>query len=115
MDIIGNSSRKKVYKSKLWKKTRIAYAQSKYCLCEKCGHPVYISGATDYVPKEKRTKGIVHHKTYLTDINYTDDNIAYNWDNLELLCIDCHNKEHFSTESLRDGYKFDEYGNLTKQ
>jgi len=108
-------SRKNIYTTKLWKKNRIAYAMSKYCLCERCGQPIYMSGASDYIPKENRVKGIVHHKIYLTDNNYTNDDIAYNWDNLELLCLECHNKEHMTSLVTRDEYIFDELGNLQKK
>lgn len=64
------------------------------------------------MPKEKRLKGIVHHKTHLNESNVYDDNITLNDDNLEGLCIDCHNKEHIGTGILRTGYSFDENGNL---
>lgn len=100
------------YKTKRWKQTRKMYALSKYCLCERCGRPIYLSGVNDYLPKEKRLKGIVHHKIHLNETNYIDDDIAYNEDNLELLCIECHNEEHFTTGSTRDEYKFDDNGNI---
>ena len=54
---------------------------------------------------------IVHHKEYVTDMNYEDDEVFYNIDNLESLCLDCHNKEHFSEEAE---YSFDENGDLIK-
>ena len=54
---------------------------------------------------------IVHHKEYVTDKNYEDDNAFFNIDNLESLCLDCHNKEHFITKV---DYTFDENGNLIK-
>lgn len=38
---------------------------------------------------------IVHHKSYIDVKNIWDTGITLNFDNLELLCIDCHNKEHF--------------------
>jgi hypothetical protein len=41
-----------------------------------------------------------------------NDDIAYGFDNLELLCLECHNSIHFGTGILREGYKFDEEGNL---
>ena len=40
-----------------------------------------------------------------------DDNVFYNIDNLESLCFDCHQKEHFAEE---DEYIFDENGDLIK-
>ena len=38
----------------------------------------------------------VHHKIELTPENMNDPSVAYNFDNLELLCFDCHQKEHDS-------------------
>ena len=51
----------------------------------------------------------VHHKIRLTVDNVKDPTISINQDNLELLCKDCHNKEHkrFSKEK-----EFDSDGNL---
>jgi 5-methylcytosine-specific restriction endonuclease McrA len=62
-------------------------------LCERCGQI-----------------GIeVHHIEKLTINNINDSSVSLNQDNLELLCRDCHNKEHkrFSKE-----VRFDEDGNL---
>jgi len=61
-------------------------------LCERCG-----------------AIGIeVHHKVRLSIDNVNDTSISLNQDNLELLCRDCHNKEHkrFSKED-----RFDKDGN----
>ena len=54
---------------------------------------------------------IIHHKEYVTDLNYEDDNIFFNIDNLESLCQDCHNNEHFTEEAE---YSFDKNGDLIK-
>ena len=54
---------------------------------------------------------IIHHKEYITDLNYEDDNVFFNIENLESLCLDCHNKEHFGTKV---DYTFDKEGNLIK-
>lgn len=54
---------------------------------------------------------IVHHKEYVTDLNFEDDNVFFNIENLESLCKDCHNKEHFADEQE---YIFDENGDVIK-
>lgn len=52
---------------------------------------------------------ILHHIIYITDKNYQDDNIFYNTDNVEALCQECHNKEHFTD---KEEYMFNEDGDL---
>lgn len=54
---------------------------------------------------------ILHHTIYITDKNYQDDNIFYNVDNVEAVCQECHNKEHFA---IKEEYSFDENGDLIK-
>lgn len=108
-------SRVEFYHTKAWKRNRLEYAKSKHCICERCHRPVYVSGITEYLPKEKRLKYIVHHKVNLTDDNYNDDSIALDWNNLELLCIDCHNNEHNPSSSTRKELYFDENGNLKER
>lgn len=55
---------------------------------------------------------IVHHKVYLTQDNITDTAITLSFDNFELLCFDCHNKEHNANASIRAGFGFDADGNV---
>lgn len=81
------------YNSPEWKKVRKAYKLHKLNICERCGEIGYY----------------VHHIIYITINNVHDPNITLNFDNLELLCEDCHNKEHFKKEL---GYRFDEDGQL---
>lgn len=54
---------------------------------------------------------IIHHKEYITDKNYEDDNVFFNIDNLESLCFNCHQEEHFAD---KEEYEFDENGDLIK-
>lgn len=86
---------KEFYHSKGWIDTRRAYLVSRHYLCERCGEPAKV----------------VHHKHYLTKQNINNADIALNWDNLEALCQDCHNKEHHAAADIRR-YKFDADGNV---
>ena len=83
------------YNSVQWRKTSKAYLDSQDNICERCGKPAKLA----------------HHKTYLTKTNINNTYISLNWDNLEALCQDCHNKEHHKNKN-KARYKFDENGNL---
>ena len=50
----------------------------------------------------------VHHKIRLTPENIKDPQVALNWNNLELLCKDCHNQEHRPKR-----WRTDEFGHVT--
>lgn len=76
---------KRFYHSSAWIKTSKAYAASRLYICEICGRP-----AKQYV---------VHHKKHLTPENINDPNIALNWNNLQLLCAECHNQIHKTKRS----------------
>lgn len=84
------------YNSDAWKKTRNAYAASVGGLCEKC------DGIT---PGE-----IVHHVTWLTPDNIHDPSITLGWDNLMLVCRECHAQIHGKRETR---WKVDELGRVT--
>ena len=71
------------YKSWAWIKCSRAYKESKGGLCERCWSRGLI------VPGDE-----VHHKVKLTPENISDPAISLNWDNLELLCKNCHIEEH---------------------
>ena len=45
---------------------------------------------------------IVHHKIYIGYKNIYNPNVTLNFNNLELLCRDCHNKEHFAQNEFTD-------------
>lgn len=91
---------KAFYNSKQWKRTREAYTLSKFGICERCG-----------TPNAKQ----VHHKKYLTPENINNPDITLSFDNLELLCDVCHQKEHFEKYSPTVyGLVFDENGQLVK-
>jgi 5-methylcytosine-specific restriction endonuclease McrA len=88
------------YKSAAWKRCRGAYFKHRFGLCERCPAP----------------GKIVHHKEYITPQNISDPNITLAFENLELLCQDCHNKEHFKRFNMtRHDVMFDDHGNLIKK
>lgn len=88
------------YDSPAWRKTARAYKASKFGVCERCGRPY---------------GRIVHHRVHITRENINNADVALNWDNLELLCIDCHNREHMGKyASAREGLEFNEFGYLIK-
>lgn len=90
---------KEFYKSKAWQRTRDAYSASRAGLCEDC------------LRQGKYNAGIiVHHIVELTPDNIGDPSISLSWDNLRLLCRDCHGKRHSSNIKR---YKVDETGHVS--
>lgn len=88
---------KKFYKSKAWRDCRAAFFTEQHGLCQCCG-----AGGK-----------IVHHKIKLTPQNIYDPRVTLDWENLELLCLACHGKEH-SRGSTAPGTGFDSEGDLVK-
>ena len=89
---------KTFYKSQAWKRTQAAYKKSVGGLCERCqARGLIVPGV------------IVHHKVYLDPERIKDPDVALNWDNLELLCRNCHASEHTGTERR---YEVDELGRV---
>ena len=83
------------YNSKEWRRVSAAYMSSKLYICERCGKPAQIC----------------HHKRWLNEKNVHDPETALSFDNLEALCIECHNAEH----GLRhDITVFDSDGNVAE-
>lgn len=93
-------TRKQFYKSKAWLTCRDGYIKSVHGLCERCLKDGKV--VTGY---------IVHHKVYLNDENINNPEVTLNWDNLEYLCFDCHNKEHFK-DKIIPRYKVNDDGTV---
>lgn len=90
------------YKSKAWLDCRAGYISSVDGLCERC------LALGRYIPGH-----IVHHKEYITPDNINNPEITLSWNNLEYLCHDCHNREHFADDyAMREDVMFDDEGNL---
>ena len=110
---MANQSRQSFYNSKAWKQMRKYIWLKQSLLCNRCHRAVYVDGISEWIPKEKRLIGIVHHKNYLNNQNINDDNITLNENNLEGICIDCHNTEHLEgIGSTKNDVMFDKAGNL---
>ena len=73
------------YNSSAWKKCRAAYIAKVGGLCERCLSRGY------FVPGY-----IVHHKIHIDMDNITDPSVLLSFENLEYLCMNCHNEEHFA-------------------
>lgn len=71
------------YKTWTWKKCREQYFKKAKGLCERC------------LAKGLIKQGeIVHHKIEMNSETIHNPKLAYGFDNLELLCRDCHNEVH---------------------
>ena len=104
------------YSSKAWQDCRNEYAKRRHHLCEDClRRGIYKPGV------------IVHHVEELTPFNITNPEIALGFDNLELLCRECHLRKHdleggrwakvnaAKKKDKRDARRFsvDEFGRVT--
>jgi len=78
--------------------TRKAYKKSVGGLCERCREKGIVKPGV-----------IVHHKIWLTPNNITDAGKTLNWENLQLVCRDCHAEIHKDPKR----YTVDEYGRVT--
>ena len=87
---------KSFYKSKAWQRCRDEYAKSVNWLCEDCLEQGI------YKPGE-----IVHHMIEITPENINDPMVTLNWDNLRLVCRECHAEKHGKKIKR---YSVDEYG-----
>jgi hypothetical protein len=89
----------KFYNNESWEQCRTGFMQSKGWMCERCAKTGSVNIAK-----------IAHHKLYLTESNINDPAVSLDWENLEALCQDCHNKEHHKRQTGR--YYFDNDGNV---
>lgn len=96
---------RKFYKSKAWQRCRASFIGKRRSidggLCEHCG---------------KRQGYIVDHIEEINPDNINDINITLNHDNLQYLCLECHNTKTFKKNfAIRENLFFDEYGNLREK
>ncbi len=84
----------KFYISKPWRDLSYNLKIAADGKCERCGYQVVDIEDYKYL--------IGHHKIELTEGNVDNPNISLNPDNIEIVCIWCHNKEH---DRFQGGYK----------
>ena len=76
---------KKFYNSKAWEECRKAFIAERIStdggLCQVC---------------HDRAGYIIHHKQKLTPENINNPDVTLSFDNLEYVCLDCHNAIHFA-------------------
>ena len=104
------------YSSKAWQDCRNEYAKRRQHLCENCLRKgIYKPGV------------IVHHKIEIDPVTIERPEIALNFDNLELLCRECHAEAHDqhggrwakvnerkrAARDARNRYKIDENGKVS--
>ncbi len=76
-------SREQFYNSKKWRDLRKVLVIESKGMCNNCGKTILDT-----------SKLIANHKIALTDDNVTNPSISLNRDNLEIICINCHNQYH---------------------
>ncbi|NJP37182.1 HNH endonuclease [Bacillus luteus] len=93
---IGDS----IYHTTGWRRLRAYVYGREHGICQRCGDP----------------GDVVHHKIAITAANVNDPNVTMNAQLLELLCHQCHNREHKAGEDpVREDCAFDEFGQLVKR
>ena len=88
---------KKFYSSVQWKEAREGYTKYRRGLCEICLSKGIIKAGE-----------IVHHKRHLNATNVNDPSVALSFDNLQLLCRECHGEQHRTPRR----YKINERGEI---
>ena len=83
------------YNSVQWQNTREAYKRFRRGLCEKCLSEGRITAGEH-----------VHHKRRITPQTIHDPSVTLAFENLQLLCADCHREMHRKNKR----YRFDSYG-----
>jgi 5-methylcytosine-specific restriction enzyme A len=90
----------KFYASTAWKKCRESYIPTVHGLCEHCNDPGYI----------------LDHIEEITPDNINDPFITLNHENLQYLCLVCHNRKTFTKyDPLREDVMFDDNGDLIER
>lgn len=102
IDCLAKDYAKKFYKSKAWQKCRASFIAEREAidggLCEHC---------------RKKRGYIVDHIEEITPENIDDVDIILNHNNLQYLCLECHNTKTFKKHhAVEENLFFDEDGNI---
>jgi len=73
------------YNSNPWRTLRNRIRTTKRMRCDMCGRLIH-------------GKSIVDHIIEIDETNYQDESITLNEDNLQLLCLECHNTKTFQSK-----------------
>lgn len=86
---------KHIYTSTAWRDLRHNLIVERKPVCERCGKLCLDTSQL-----------VGHHKIEINEQNVNDLDIVYNPNNIEIICSDCHNKEHrrFNGKSSRKVY-----------
>ncbi|MEK5058635.1 alpha/beta hydrolase [Paenibacillus sp. FSL H7-0326] len=85
--------KRKFYTSKDWKHIRLEVLKRDNYECQECKRKGLVTIDTNEYSesaKRKKIQLVVHH---LKELEHHPD-LALDIDNLETVCVDCHNKEH---------------------
>ncbi|MCA1058107.1 HNH endonuclease [Rossellomorea aquimaris] len=88
-----NSQKRKFYDSKSWKLIREEVKKRDNYECQECkrqGKVTIDKNEFSERAKRKKIQLVVHH---IKELVHNPD-LALDEDNLETICVDCHNKEH---------------------
>ena len=100
VSVVAKDFARSFYSSKAWQDCRNEYAKSVHHLCENCMRKgIYRPGV------------IVHHIEELTPMNIHRPEVTLNFDNLELLCRECHAEQHMERSKGRR-YVFGDGGEI---
>ena len=94
---------RRFYESPEWRRCKAEYLKKANHLCERCLAKGYYEPAV-----------IVHHRVHLTEENYGNAELMFGFDNLEALCLACHNDEHGRNKQKRR-WKFIEGEIVTRE
>lgn len=98
--VMAKEYAKGFYKSKQWQECRDSYIKYRHGLCERCLAKGIVKAGV-----------IVHHKEYISPDNIAVPEITTDFNNLELLCHECHNAEHFGSSQKR--FVVDKFGRVS--